>query len=82
MPPPRAGAIAGEGAVVHSQRAALTLKMPAAAAGTIAGEGAVAHVHRTAVVRCAAAVVALLPEKVLLLTVSMPSAVVDAAAVV
>ncbi len=56
------------------------LLMPPPCRGAIAGEGAVAHGQRAAVGDAAAVVAALLPEKVLLLTVSVPS-LSDAAAV-
>ena len=66
------GAIAGEGAVAHGQRAAGCRCRRRPYAGAIAGEGAVAHGQRAAVVDAAAAALALLSEKVLLLTVSVP----------
>ena len=81
MPPPML-------ALLPEKVLLLTVSVPtavvdaAAAVGAIAGEGAVAHGQRAAVCRCRRRTVklALLPEKVLLLTVSVPS-VVDAAAV-
>ena len=55
--------------------APVPLQMPPPSYGAIAGEGAVAHGQRAAVVvDAAAAGVALLPEKVLLLTVTVPPA--------
>ena len=75
MPPPRAsGAIVGEGAVAHGHRALVVVADAAAAdVGAIAGEGAVAHYQRAIVEDAAAAdFTALLPEKVLLFTVTVP----------
>ena len=66
-----AGTIAGEGAVTDGQHAAVA-DAAAVIAGAIAGEGAVVHGDRPVFAVDAAAVVALLPMKVLLLTVTVP----------
>ena len=72
-----AGAVAsrwavGDDRVLQRHRAAAVVDAAAAEIGAIAGEGAVAHGQRAAVVDAAARRYALLPEKVLLLTVSAP----------
>ena len=65
------GAVAGEGAVGDRQRAVVV--DAAAAMGAVAGEGAVGYLQRAFVVDAAAEPPeALLPEKVLLVTVSVP----------
>ena len=71
MPPPLGRAIAGEGAVGHRQRAAVG--DAAAVAGAIAGEGAVGAPSACRSLQMPPPIVpALLPEKVLLVTVSVP----------
>ena len=67
------GGIPGEGAVGHGQRAVALVDAAAVDAGRIAGEGAVGHGQRAVgVVDAAAVQPAVLPERVLLVTVSVP----------